>query len=151
VKYGSNVHAHLAEKYLAPAFFHEGPAFTEGPKFVAMGYMPKSEWHPLGDLLEKPLTRSFADTVINQLQATANALHEKKFVHGDFRVANVLAKDDGSIMIVDFNWSGKSEVVRYPQSLNTEIDWPSTAKSEILECHDHYFVADTIRRIKDAG
>ena len=153
VKYGRDVHNHLAEQNLAPDLLHEGFAFRKEKecKFVAMSYLRQPEWRSLSDLLldPEPLTTVFATTVINMLQAAANALHVKSYVHGDFRATNVLVKDDGNVKIVDFNWSGKSGHVYYPQDLNPEIEWPSLPAAHINEDHDHYFIADMIRRIKE--
>ncbi|KAI5988677.1 hypothetical protein F5J12DRAFT_865256 [Pisolithus orientalis] len=67
-------------------------------------------------------------------------LHELKLVHGDVRDTNILVKTDDrtKVMIIDFDWAGKIDEVRYPPYVNYMEIWrPEGARDGNLIKADH--------------
>jgi hypothetical protein len=76
-------------------------------------------------------------------------MHDNGWVHGDLREPNIL-RTDGSIRIVDFEFSGRENQARYPLFLNhTDINWPEgvAAQKPLMKRHDE----EMLRRILDDG
>ena len=72
-------------------------------------------------------------------------IHKHGWVHGDLRRPNILISkviDDNHIKLIDFDWSGKVEQVRYPHYMNPSLTWPSGAESGkiIKQEHDLYWL-----------
>ena len=56
-----------------------------------------------------------------ELLGLMSLFHEKDFVHGDLRDANIMCTND-SVMLIDFDWGGKEGHVSYPTpNLNPEL------------------------------
>ena len=74
------------------------------------------------------------------LKVVVEKLRNKNFVHGDLRPQNILLLTDGSIRVVDFDWSGLSEQVKYPLDINESCDWHPHVKAGgvIMHHHDTY-------------
>ncbi|KAJ6584736.1 hypothetical protein B0H19DRAFT_394861 [Mycena capillaripes] len=51
------------------------------------------------------------------------SLHTHGMVFGDLREPNILRTKSG-LQLIDFDWSGKEQLARYPLSLNTTVGWP---------------------------
>jgi len=67
------------------------------------------------------LLAAHRDHWMAELQDLMDSFHEKDFVHGDLRDANIICKND-SVMLIDFDWGGKEGEVSYPTSnLNAEL------------------------------
>lgn len=52
------------------------------------------------------------------------------FAHGEFRLHNVWARQDGQswrVKFVDFDWAGVAGVHCYPPFINSSIQWPAGA------------------------
>lgn len=115
----------------APKIF----AFRElvgGWKMVVMEYVSCQPWNNLSP--EKP---------ISALWDAVQVLHGGGFVHGDLREGNVLVTDEG-VCIVDFEWAGCENEVRYPFLMNhLSVEWPdgATDGALILKEHDLDWVA----------
>ncbi|KAL4062723.1 hypothetical protein V8B97DRAFT_2026677 [Scleroderma yunnanense] len=65
--------------------------------------------------------------------------HNEGYVHGDLRDVNLVVKDDGQFMLLDFDWAGKLHETYYPSNVNREgAHRPSGARDgmEILQDHD---------------
>ncbi|KAF9471860.1 hypothetical protein BDN70DRAFT_819476 [Pholiota conissans] len=62
------------------------------------------------------------DLLSSKIEDCLKQLHRAGFVHGDVRHGNILVKttgfDDGSFVMVDFDFAGKIGEVRYPLDLN---------------------------------
>ncbi|KZP10855.1 hypothetical protein FIBSPDRAFT_937807 [Athelia psychrophila] len=79
--------------------------------------------------------------ISRDLRACIDLLHGQEMVHGDLRDSNVLvSKDDAlQISLIDFDWAGEMDVVRYPISLNRQdIYRPASARdgAPITKEHD---------------
>ena len=70
--------------------------------------------------MEAPLS----DGALQQLKTGLKTLHGQNLVHGDLWRPNILIDEEGCVKLIDFEWSGKVGVVRYPALLNPEIPWP---------------------------
>ncbi|TDL30075.1 hypothetical protein BD410DRAFT_850412 [Rickenella mellea] len=79
------------------------------------------------------------DGLQNLILSAQTALQQGNFVHGDLRAANLMVKKDGTkgFMILDFDWAGRPENVRYPMNLNAEVWRPEGAVDEALITKDH--------------
>ena len=76
---------------------------------------------------------------IAKLRQGLGKLHDAGFVHGDIRSPNILVGVDRQPRLIDFDWSGKVGVARYPMQLNDrDINWPdeTTAGGLIETRHD---------------
>jgi hypothetical protein len=63
-----------------------------------------------------------------RLQDLVNRLHFQNLVHGDLRANNIRVVGD-RVCIIDFDWSGKAGIQRYPDFMNhQEIVWPDGAR-----------------------
>ncbi|KZP10866.1 hypothetical protein FIBSPDRAFT_757502 [Athelia psychrophila] len=79
--------------------------------------------------------------ISKDLRACIDLLHGQEMVHGDLRDSNVLvSKDDAlQISLIDFDWAGEMDVVRYPINLNRQdIYRPASAQDgePITKEHD---------------
>uniref|UniRef100_T1JFF9 Uncharacterized protein n=1 Tax=Strigamia maritima TaxID=126957 RepID=T1JFF9_STRMM len=77
-------------------------------------------------------------TVIGNLTAALKVLHDKGFVFGDLRPPNILVNEDSNVNLIDFDWSGKAGVGRYPEVVNSGIPWPEGVNygRRLEKCHD---------------
>jgi serine/threonine protein kinase len=64
-------------------------------------------------------------------------LHRKGLVHGDVREANVLVDSNGDARLIDFDWSERMEVARYPPLLNHELEWVPGGEAGNLIAPEH--------------
>ena len=74
-------------------------------------------------------------------------LHADGFVHGDVRETNIMVKRDGvdseglgDVILIDFDWAGKENVVRYPSNItlgHPELWRPKSVERGGLICSDH--------------
>ncbi|KAK2464861.1 hypothetical protein APHAL10511_002937 [Amanita phalloides] len=136
-KYGENVHQLLEKDNLAPKLYAKSE--VEGaPTAYIMEYLEPSSWKTL---------HSFATDILK-------ILRENNKVHGDLRSVNVMVQvsvtgelacvdDDesqrASIKIIDFDWSGETREVHYPQTRNEGIQgitWPGKPGYTIEQDHD---------------
>ena len=85
--------------------------------------------------------------ILDVCERALGILHEHNFCHGDFRENNILvdeANGELSVKIVDFDWCGKVNEVKYPLFMNHDnIDWPDTAGDKLLitKEHDKYWLS----------
>jgi len=91
------------------------------------------------------------DETRKSLDELLHALKSQSFAHGDLRSNNILIRVDGQgapqvsdgtahIRVVDFDWAGTSGEVRYPETLNKDIQW-SASIGDPIECsHDKAMV-----------
>jgi len=91
-----------------------------------------------------------------KIKDAVQEMHSEGLVHGDLRECNILYKEeeekneDGNIQvkIIDFDWGGKKEAVRYPPRLNPDISWPLGVKinQPIKQIHDSDLLELTIEK-----
>jgi ActR/RegA family two-component response regulator len=71
----------------------------EGVEFLAM------EYFPCGDLkarLQNPLTPAEAITFVTEIARSLKVVHEAGIIHRDLKPPNVMLRDDGSVVLIDF-------------------------------------------------
>jgi DNA-binding response OmpR family regulator len=71
----------------------------EGVEFLAM------EYFPCGDLkarLQNPLTAAEAIAFLKEIARSLKVVHEAGIIHRDLKPPNVMLRDDGSVVLIDF-------------------------------------------------
>jgi tRNA A-37 threonylcarbamoyl transferase component Bud32/DNA-binding NarL/FixJ family response regulator len=71
----------------------------EGVEFLAM------EYFPCGDLkarLQNPLSASEAIAFLKEVARSLKVVHEAGIIHRDLKPPNVMLRDDGSVVLIDF-------------------------------------------------
>ena len=71
----------------------------EGVEFLAM------EYFPCGDLkarLQNPLTPAEALAFLKEIARSLKVVHEAGIIHRDLKPPNVMLRDDGSVVLIDF-------------------------------------------------
>jgi tRNA A-37 threonylcarbamoyl transferase component Bud32/DNA-binding response OmpR family regulator len=71
----------------------------EGVEFLAM------EYFPCGDLkarLQNPLTAAEAIAFLTEIARSLKVVHEAGIIHRDLKPPNVMLRDDGSVVLIDF-------------------------------------------------
>lgn len=90
-----------------------------------------------------------------QLRPAVKVLHDKSLVHGDLRKLNLLFSTEDRLRLVDFDFSGKAGVARYPWALTTNngIQWPDgVASRAILKTeHDLEMVSRLLQETDDGS
>ncbi len=74
----------------------------EGREFIAM------EYFPCGDLkarLQNPLSEYEAMDFLQRIAAALSAVHQQGIVHRDLKPPNIMLRDDGQIVLIDFGIS----------------------------------------------
>ena len=91
----------------------------------------RSEYEDLYDFIQhsdQTEDASSRDYLLDQIRKFLEELHQAGFVHGDIRNTNIMVKKsglDGSFYLVDFDWSGRIDEVRYPIGINvTSVNRP---------------------------
>ena len=99
------------------------------PKILGYEWLPGG-WYGVAMELIKPsklITRlasltTYQDHWKGELIELMQSFHAEGLVHGDLRNVNIICKDDGHLMLVDFDWGGKDGEVSYPLwMLNSEL------------------------------
>ena len=71
----------------------------EGVEFLAM------EYFPCGDLkarLQNPLSANEAIAFLKEIARSLKVVHEAGIIHRDLKPPNVMLRDDGSVVLIDF-------------------------------------------------
>ena len=125
-RYSEKAHRLLAEAGLAPRVLYCGPVSCD-PKqpsydsltMVVMAYIDGSTYGSA----KSTMTRAMKTTVRSELNRALELLHGNGLVFGDLRSPNVMITG-GKVMLIDFDWAGEAEQVRYPHLLSSAIAWP---------------------------
>jgi hypothetical protein len=169
-QYGAKVHKYLEEKDMAPKYFFLFDIGSDLlptdaiEQYHVMEYLPppsndSAGWISLLELEEKfPEVASIHKSDIEAaLYKIINVLGERKYVHGDLRPNNLLIKvtagpdgckiqnREGSdplpyLKVIDFDWAGDAEVVKYPPHRNPDVEWPGDSGKPILVSHDKLMI-----------
>ncbi|KIJ13799.1 hypothetical protein PAXINDRAFT_170116 [Paxillus involutus ATCC 200175] len=101
----------------------------------------------LSDSAESHLPESVFEAISEQLKQ----LHLGGFVHGDIRDTNIMLKEDNQqqFMIIDFDWAGKIDEVRYPPYVNGRDIWrPEDAyDGELIQAGHDKAMLNRIRHV----
>jgi hypothetical protein len=135
-QYGEDAHRMLADAGLAPKLHYCS-------EVVGGVYMVVMEQVDGRDSYIEFRHRDLPRTVLDDVKRALGNLHDAQLVYGDMRRPNVMVvkktksrKDDGDGegeydddewrgLLIDFDWSGRVGVAKYPPTLNTcgEIKW----------------------------
>lgn len=133
--YSRDAHLHCALSGVAPKL----RGFEQIPGGWFMVVMDRIlAYDVLADL---PHTVRLPRSVFEAIGQELKTLHARKLVHGDIRDTNILVHqtDRTKFMIIDFDWAGVEDVVRYPPYVNhTNINRPKDARDglPIKAAHD---------------
>ena len=76
--------------------------------------------------------------VKNQCDKILKIMHASKYCHGDFRPSNLIVDESCKLFVIDFDWSGKAGLTKYPYFMNhCGIDWTDGANDGQLLQPDH--------------
>jgi serine/threonine protein kinase len=127
------------------------------PKLLGFGMIPGG-WHVvvMEKILQrhKPFGRDRFQMWSQDLKYLVKAFHDRGWVHGDLRDANVLFNLEKSehIMLVDFDWGGKVDdgPVYYPTALlNEELEKPGDLDDlRITKERDDHVLALTLDNLE---
>src|SRR5262249_20741307 len=121
-KYGEVAHKLCADQGLAPKLLYVSQPLPGEYTLVVMEYVElPTLYQALHDILDRP---GVPQKVYNCVEdAITKVLHPQGLVFADLREPNILVDGHKAIaMLVDFDWSGKVEVDKYPISINMDID-----------------------------
>lgn len=141
VRYGLNVHQAWAAQGLAPRLVHTEVIDSIDPlRLVIMEWLP--ETYRTLDQLPLDELQSAVPFIQQALQSAHGILmNGHSFAHGDARLPNVSAKQEGQqwmVKFLDFDWAGVAGAHRYPPFMNSSIWWPAgaTPLSVMQQQHD---------------
>ncbi|KAI0043788.1 hypothetical protein FA95DRAFT_1498071 [Auriscalpium vulgare] len=140
-RYGEMVHRALAKAGYAPALLYCGALYPEDPvakryKRTLMVVMEVVTGPSVEDLAQEG--RRLTPDQHAQLRAAVDCMHEHGFVHGDLRKPNVMVTSAGKIQLIDFDWAGENEQVRYPVHLRSGAFCPGVeTDAPISQAHDN--------------
>lgn len=89
------------------------------------------------DQTGKPSTVS--PEVFQRLGTKIQKMHHDQYVFGDLRRPNILIDENGELLVIDYDWSGRVGKKVYPRSINKwGIHWPTGVNpgATILIAHD---------------
>ncbi|KAG1810445.1 uncharacterized protein HD556DRAFT_54243 [Suillus plorans] len=135
-RYGEDVHMAMAEAGFAPKLLYYGkidvgkgmPSYG-GLRMVVMEYV---------DGTTACSSLRLPPNFHQELEDAIEYCHGKGFVFGDLRKPNIMITKDGKVQLIDFDWAGRKDEVKYPVSISSAIRWPKGAQGlgPILEEHD---------------
>jgi hypothetical protein len=140
-KYGEAVHEYLHGLGLAPILY-SAKTLHRGLVMVVMEHLTFNEgtggWVEL-DAFEGKLGTH--ETVVRtKLERVIDHLQSNGMVHADLRPKNIMikvdqnhdiimAEDEPTLSVIDFDWAGTVDKACYPPLLNKKIPWPTGAKA----------------------
>ncbi|RVD82678.1 uncharacterized protein DFL_007096 [Arthrobotrys flagrans] len=129
-QYCSDAHRLLAEAGFAPKLYYADENST-----LQMIVMQ----HIKGTVFLSEVPESHRAQIHSQFRQALKLLHNNDFVFGDLRPSNILVTDDyQKVLLIDFDWSGKQGVARYPAGgVNREHAWPTGVEANGLIEKEH--------------
>ena len=145
-QYGVELHRFLAEQGWAPRILRYDPHTYFKHYIVEMELLEDKitlleflKRYPVTPESENSSHQSKHEKVFASLTNIVNTMHAHGYIHGDLREENIMVdEDDLSVFLIDFDWSGKEGIARYPLQLNPQIKWEPSVKPNglILKSHD---------------
>ena len=117
-RYSAEAHRYCSDKGIAPRL-HEDVLLPGGWHMVIMDYLDEDAFTCISDS-DKHLETHILEAI--------KTLHEGGLVHGDVRGMNIMKStknEETVIMLLDFDWAGKTGEARYPDVMNPAVDRPS--------------------------
>ena len=143
-QYCIDAHRLMASKGYAPSVI-TFEKVTSRYHVVVMEYVEDAV--TLHEYIQKEQNRKHSiDQLKDHCSKALCVLHESGFCHGDLRGNNILVKRKETaqpIVIVDFDWSGKNGVAKYPLFMNhIDLTWPEGATDGkfLHPDHDKYWI-----------
>ncbi|KAK0242163.1 hypothetical protein EDD85DRAFT_278209 [Armillaria nabsnona] len=126
--YGAEAHRLLAQHNLAPPLLHFKHLNEDGAGYGALQMVM------MGYVEGKTATKVFngaalSQNIVGDLKRALDILHTEGLVFGDLRRPNIMIvpgpNEDDTAQLIDFDWAGKENEVRYPIHLNQskEVKW----------------------------
>ncbi|KAF8834021.1 hypothetical protein BDN67DRAFT_915782 [Paxillus ammoniavirescens] len=113
-RYSHEAHSLCASLECAPALL--GFERIPGGWFMVVMDALSEDYVPLA-------SSSLSASAFTSIRKKLKDLHNGGFVHGDIRDTNIMVTDKEQFMIIDFDWAGKINKVRYPPYVNREDIW----------------------------
>lgn len=96
---------------------------------------------------------SHTPTAVSHILSVMTALdtmHRESVVFADLRLSNCVFREDGSSALIDFDWTGKERVHKYPEGFNADIGdgarHPMALPgSQLRREHDLYALAELMK------
>ena len=138
--YGKDVHAHLAAQRMAPQLY--GTSDVQGLASVVIMEPLEGGWVTLFDYLyhwrRSGIYSGSRDRLLKRLEEMLDCLEAGGMVHGDFRRENIMVKPDEEekAVLIDFDWAGDAEKVRYPVTRSDGFGYPGYPGGLIGADHD---------------
>jgi hypothetical protein len=143
--YNARAHRVLTAAGQAPELLYcstedDQSEYLGGLIMVVMGYVD-------GKTAQKRYEgKGIPPVAFEQVEKAVLTLHGEDIVFGDLRLPNIVVKDEGKVMLIDFDWCGRHGVGTYPVSLNDDpdkdkgIDWHPDVKrgGKMMKAHDIY-------------
>ena len=139
-RYPQAIQRHLAAHGLSPKLY--GTVKVDGAPTAyimehldhpyIMEYLDPSAWQTLHQFLMSNAAALGHSPLEKTLQNIVARLEDEKYVHGDLRTDNIMIRKDSprespDLTVVDFDWAGERNQVRYPADRNTNMKWPGKA------------------------
>ena len=141
--YGKDVHAHLAAQRMAPQLY--GTSDLQGLASVVIMELLEGGWMTLFDYRKNRyrsgISSGAKECLLKRLEEMLDCLEAAGMVHGDFRMANVMVKpgEEEKAMLIDFDWAGDAEMVKYPVTRSDGFGYPGYPGGLIGADHDRLF------------
>ena len=141
--YGKDVHARLAAQRMAPLLY--GTSDVKGPASVVIMELLEGGWTTLFDYRNNRFRSGIPSgpkaRLLKRLEEMLDFLEAEGMVHGDFRMANIMVKpgEEEKAMLIDFDWAGDAERVRYPVTRSDGFGYPGCPGGLISAGHDRHF------------
>ena len=120
-EYGLDAHKCLPVNNLAPKVLYSA-SLCGGWVVVVMEKIRNSV------TLSSAITSRNKKKLEASLCCAVETLYSNNFVHGALHPPNILAIEDDTIRILDFDWAGCVGVMKYPDDLNTSVAWNEDVK-----------------------
>lgn len=129
LSYGEKVHKFLADNQLAPKLY----TIERLPGGWQAVVMEKVAGTVASDV------QSVTKNVTQDFEKAVTLMQRKNYVHGDLHPQNIITTGN-SVRILDFDWAGSEQTVRYPCALDPTNNWHSTVKPGglIEKEHDNF-------------
>ncbi len=130
--YCMELHELLAAHKMAPKILKVSDAPPVW-KIIVMEYL---------DTMPVCSLRDHAQDINVSVSNILKLMRKTQFVHGDFRTTNMLGvliegEFSGQVVVIDFDWSGRHGIAKYPNQMNTTISWPQGCEPGALLDYTH--------------
>jgi serine/threonine protein kinase len=126
-RYGERAHRILADHGYAPKLLYCGSPqlHKDEPSYqsIFMVVMEYADGNTFA-VAKQNMSQGSVETVQLAVREALKVLHDHSLVFGDLRPPNVMIASDGKVKLIDFNWAGEEDQVKYPSIISPHIAWP---------------------------